>query len=126
MADILPFKGVIYNKEKIKEIEKVVTPPYDVISKDEQEQFYNLNPYNVIRITLGKNLAGDNEKENKYTRAADYLQQWLANGILVKESNDAIYIYEQKYTLKNGDVKSRKGFSPYPATGFQQQKDTSP
>ena len=110
MADILPFKGVIYNKEKIKEIEKVVTPQYDVISKDEQEQFYNLNPYNVIRITLGKNLAGDNEKENKYTRAADYLQQWLANGILVKESNDAIYVYEQKYTVKNGGSKTRMGF----------------
>ena len=110
MADILPFKGVVYNKEKVKEIEKVVTPPYDVISKDEQEQFYNLHPCNIIRITLGKDLSGDDEKNNKYTRAADCIRKWLADGTLIKENKDAIYIYEQKYAVKNGEEKVRKGF----------------
>ncbi|OGL38481.1 MAG: hypothetical protein A2042_08720 [Candidatus Schekmanbacteria bacterium GWA2_38_11] len=110
MAEILPFKGVIYNKEKINETEKVVTPPYDVISKDEQENFYRTHPYNIIRIILGKDIAGDDDKNNKYTRAAKYLQEWINDGILIKEKEDSIYIYEQKYHTKNNDLKTRRGF----------------
>jgi len=110
MAEILPFKGVIYNKEKINEISKVVTPPYDVISKEEQDGFYRLHPYNIIRIILGKDLPGDDEKNNKYTRAAKYLHEWIENGILIKESAESIYIYEQGYHTKNGELKVRRGF----------------
>jgi len=110
MAEILPFRGVIYNKEKINEPEKVVAPPYDVISKDEQENFYRTHPYNVIRIILGKENAGDDEKNNKYTRAAKYLEEWTSDGILVKEKENSIYVYEQKYHTKNNDLKTRRGF----------------
>ena len=50
MAQIIPFKGLRYNKEKIGDLAKVMTPPYDIISPDEQEQYYNMNDYNIIRL----------------------------------------------------------------------------
>ena len=33
MAVIAPFKGILYNPEKIGDMSKVIAPPYDVISQ---------------------------------------------------------------------------------------------
>ena len=53
MAIIAPFKGMAYNFEAFDDIPKLFAPPYDVISEEEQEEYYQANPYNVIRLTLG-------------------------------------------------------------------------
>ncbi len=39
MAAIKAFQAVYYNPEKIKNFDEVVCPPYDVISKEQQEQW---------------------------------------------------------------------------------------
>jgi len=109
MAEIKPFRGIIYNQEKIKDLAKVTAPPYDVISPLEQQLYYKSHPYNVIRLILGRELPQDNEKENKYTRAHCFFREWLSRGILKKEKEPAIYVYEKKYSLKGRDGR-RKGF----------------
>jgi len=58
MAIIAPFKGLTYNLDTVEDLSKVVAPPYDVISEDEQEAFYQADPYNVIRLILGKKKNG--------------------------------------------------------------------
>jgi uncharacterized protein (DUF1015 family) len=60
-------------------------------------------------LILGKDLAGDNEAENKYARAAGYLQEWQRRGILVKESAPALYFYEQVFAVA-GERHTRLGF----------------
>jgi uncharacterized protein (DUF1015 family) len=109
MAKIKPFRGIIYNQEKIKDLAKVTAPPYDVISPLEQQLYYKSHPYNVIRLILGLELPQDNEKENKYARARRFLREWLSGGILKKEKDPAIYVYEKEYSLKGRDGR-RKGF----------------
>lgn len=109
MADIAPFKGILYNLEKIKDPSRIVAPPYDVISKEEQDELYNSSPYNIIRILLGKDLAGDDEKENKYIRAARSLKEWQEKNILERDKDDCIYVYEQEFTV-DGQTKKRLGF----------------
>jgi len=99
MAVIRPFKAVRYNKDI--DLTKVCAPPYDIISPKEQLSFYENNPYNIVRLDFGLDEEGDNENYNKYTRARDYLNKWLEDGVLVKENEDAIYIYEQQFTLNN-------------------------
>jgi uncharacterized protein (DUF1015 family) len=71
MAIIAPFMGLTYNFETVDDLSKVVAPPYDVISEDEQEAFYEADPYNVIRLILGKKKLGDSDWDNRYTRSAD-------------------------------------------------------
>ena len=82
MADIIPFKGVRYNREKIKDFSEVVAPPYDVISEEEQGQLYKMNQYNIVRMLLGKSSLIDNDKDNKYVRAGRYLRDWQRKEIL--------------------------------------------
>ena len=69
MEEIKAFRGVLYNRQKVKEIEKVVTPPYDVILPEEREYFYNAHPYNIVRIILPESYPDDDDENNKYTRA---------------------------------------------------------
>ncbi len=111
MAEILPFKGIRYNLNKVGDLALVVSPPYDVISREEQENYYKLHPYNVIRLIFGKDLPGDTEEENKYTRAARYFQEWMSQHILVQDEQPAIYLYRQDYRLPHEEKeKSLTGF----------------
>ena len=109
MATILPFKGLRYNSEKIKDISKVITPPYDVISKKERDDYYQLHPDNIIRLILSKELPGDDQSNNKYTRSAESFETWRKEEILKEEAEPAIYIYAQEFTL-SGKKYIRRGF----------------
>jgi uncharacterized protein (DUF1015 family) len=108
MAEVKPFRGVIFNPEKV-DIGKVVSPPYDVISPEEQEELHASHPNNIVRIELGKKEGGDNERVNKYTRARDLLYKWMEEGILVRDASPAFYLYQQEYTTPNGELKERLG-----------------
>ncbi len=109
ILQIKPFRGVLYNKEKIKDLSKVMAPPYDVISPADQEFYYGIHSYNVIRLILGKEYPGDNISNNKYLRAGKYFREWLSRGILKKKKNEYIYIYEEEYFIE-GEKKKRRGF----------------
>jgi len=109
MAEVIPFKGLRYNPDIVGDFSKVTTPPYDIISKEEQEYFYNLSPYNSIRLELPKELPGDNEKNNKYTRAGETLQKWQDQKVLLRENQDCFYIYQQEFQLENKKTYTRTG-----------------
>ncbi len=64
MAKIYPFKGIIYNKKKIKKMDKVVSHPYDVISPKMQDYYYQQSDFNTIKLILGKEFAGDTQYNN--------------------------------------------------------------
>lgn len=109
MAAIKAFPALRYNLEKIKEISSVVTPPYDVISAYQQSQFYRAHTRNLIRIILGQEKKGDNQQNNKYTRAAAYLDKWIKEGVFIQDKSPAIYIYQQLFDFE-GEKISRIGF----------------
>ncbi len=107
MAEIKPFKGIRYNTQKVK-LEEVITEPYDRIPPSLQEEYYKRNPYNVVRIILGKDDDPEHPEKDKYKRANDYLAQWEKEGILVREDQDALYLYEQEFQARN-EKKKRMG-----------------
>ncbi len=105
----MPFRGIRYNLEPIEDLSKVLTPPYDVISPQDRERYYELHPYNIIRLILGKDLPDDNEHENKYTRAARFLHNWVREGVLKRDIYPSIYVYDQEFELE-GRKFVRRGF----------------
>lgn len=109
MANISPFRGTRYNLEKIKDMSAVTAPPYDVIPKEEQDQLYKMSQYNIIHMLLGKDSPGDNENNNKYTRAGKYLKDWQKKGVLKKDPEPSVYINLQEFKL-DGKIKKRTGF----------------
>ena len=108
MARIFPFRGIQYNQEKIKNLSDVMTPPYDVISKVEQEKFYKRHPNNIIRLILGQINDTDTPMNNRYTRAAEHFQAWRTTNILTQDDAPCLYITAVDFPV-NGKVLSRYG-----------------
>lgn len=107
MAEIQPFRGIRYNSEKVR-LEEVITEPYDRIPPPLQEEYYLRSPYNVVRIILGKDDDPEHPEKNKYRRAKIYLDEWEKKGILIREDQEALYLYEQEFQVK-GESKKRMG-----------------
>jgi uncharacterized protein (DUF1015 family) len=110
MAEIAPFRGLRYNQEKVPDLAQVVIPPYDVISREEQQAFHEKSPYNFIRLELGLPTPEDSSENNPHTRAAAWMRQWEHQGILVRNPKPSIYCYELDYKNGHQPVKTRKGF----------------
>jgi len=110
MPEIQAFRGIRYNLGRVGSLSQVVTPPYDVISPEMQDYFYKLHPYSFIRIDLNRIEPGDDdEKNNRYTRAARFYRQWLDEGILTVEPDPAVYVYHQEFNF-DGTTYVRRGF----------------
>ena len=92
MANISPFKGWRYNSELINDYTKVIVPPYDVITADEQNDYYDTSPYNYIRINLNRS-----KGDERYIDAAKFLESWKNESVLVEESDVVIYILSQSF-----------------------------
>lgn len=98
MADIQPFRGLRYNTKKIK-LKEVITEPYDRIPPPLQEEYYQRNPYSIVRVILGKDDDPEHPEKNKYKRANLYLDEWEKAGILAREEQEALYLYEQEFEV---------------------------
>jgi len=109
MANVVPFRGVRYNPQKFEKLDVVVSQPYDRVRYGLQDKYYALSPYNIVRIIRGKEQEGDNESNNVYTRARQFYQQWLQEGVLIREPQPAIYVYHQEFTV-NGQKRVRKAY----------------
>jgi uncharacterized protein (DUF1015 family) len=110
MAEIAPFRGLRYNEKIFSDLAEVVTPPYDVISPDEQQVFHDRNPYNMIRLELGLSTPEDTESDNPHSRASAFIRQWEHEGILVRDAKPSVYNYELDYANGSKTIKTRKGF----------------
>lgn len=110
MANIFPFQAYRYTS-KAGALQGVVTQPYDKISPQMQQGYLKANPYNLVRIILGERLLSDSESDNVYTRAAGYLNDWIAQGILAPDAEPSVFAYFQEFTSPDGGERLvRKGF----------------
>jgi uncharacterized protein (DUF1015 family) len=98
MAIVSPFRAWRYNPERVP-VQQVVTQPYDKITPEMQEGYYQSSTYNLVRIILGKKQPGDGEAENVYTRAAASFQDWRQTGILKRDGEPSIYRYSQTFRV---------------------------
>ena len=101
MADVIPFRGILYNPDKVDNLADVITPPFDVISGTEQEVFYARSPFNMVRLILGKASADDSPSHNPHSRAADHLKNWVAERSLVRDIVPAFYLTTLDFTIDN-------------------------
>jgi uncharacterized protein (DUF1015 family) len=106
MAEIIPFRGILYNPEKV-DVSLTTAPPYDIVTPEFKEELYRKDPHNIIRIDFGKDSDSDNGNENRYTRAAGCLSDWLREGILIHDPEPSFYFYEITYEIKGKGMKTR-------------------
>ncbi len=109
MAEVLPFIGTRYNSRLIENLSHVLAPPYDVITPESQRLYYYRHPNNVVRLIVGHDRVADDEYNNKYIRAANYLQTWKRDGILVEDNKKCLYVCEQEFSQPGLGTLRRRG-----------------
>ena len=109
MADIRAFRGFRYDLGRAGALSDLVAPPYDVVDASLQQALYDRSPYNAIRLELTKDEPGDNENENRYTRAGVTLKYWHAQDVMRQDSLRQVYVCEQEFTVEGRTFK-RRGF----------------
>jgi uncharacterized protein (DUF1015 family) len=112
MAEIFPFRALHYHPEKVGELSRVITQPYDKITPEMQARYYGLSPYNLARVIRGRQTGADTPLDNVYSRAARDFRNWVEDGVLVSNVEPAIYPYYQEYSIPGQPSirKQRRGF----------------
>jgi uncharacterized protein (DUF1015 family) len=109
LATVRPFHGIFYDPERV-DLSRVLAPPYDVISPSDQRRYYQQDPHNVVRLIAGEVHPTDTPEDNKYTRAAAFFRQWLADGTLRQESSPGLHVYRHRFIDPlNGQARERRG-----------------
>ncbi len=122
MARIHPFRSLRYSA-RAGDIAALATLPYDVISEDLEREYKARSPYNFAHLILPR---GD------YSGAAGRLAEWKRSGILERDSEEAVFVYEQVFPAPgSGELLTRRGFvalgdtEPYGRTVFRHEHTLS-
>ncbi len=106
MAEIAPFRGILYDTGVV-EASRVLAPPYDVIDEQERQELMDRDPHNAVRLILP-----EGQGDEKYGVAARVLDSWLGDGALRRDDRPALYRYHQVFTSAElgGRSVTRRGF----------------
>jgi uncharacterized protein (DUF1015 family) len=108
--DVRPFRAEHFDAGKVGDWGLCLSRPYDVISPEEQDGYYQRHPYNVVRLILNKTEANDNETSNRYTRSRDLLEAWRREGVIKSTTRPSYWVYEEEFVAE--------GYPPRKVNGF--------
>ena len=95
MIKIKPFRGL---RPTVELADKVASPPYDVLSSQEAREMAAENSISFLHINKPEiDLPADTDpySELVYNTGRDNLQKFIADGTLVQDERESIYIYRQ-------------------------------
>jgi len=104
MAEIAAMLPLRYRDNAL--LERLVAPPYDVIDAAQRAELAARHPQNVVHIDLP---AGDGDA--RYENARRLFLSWQEQGVLVRESEPALFRHAQSFEPPGGGERLvRKGF----------------
>jgi uncharacterized protein (DUF1015 family) len=106
MALIEPLRALRYDPSRTDGLQDVVAPPYDVIDAGQRSALVARSPYNVVQVDLPQAQAGG----DPYAAAAELLERWCAEGVIVQDDTPALWPLAQDYTGPDGRRRTRHGF----------------
>ncbi len=110
MPEIRAFRALRYNPDVVPDLARVVAPPYDVIPPALRADLATRDPRNVVAIELPV-AAGATDPDEMYRQAARLFREWRTEGVLLKDRQPALYVYEQEYTLPGTSTRrAQRGF----------------
>src|ERR1700677_3737888 len=104
MAEIQPLRALRYDLDYTGGLQDVVAPPYDVIDEEQRAALEARSPYNVVRIDLPRG------GEDRYDRAAALLDDWRAQGVVIRDEGEALWRLSQEYMDADGERRTREGW----------------
>ncbi|NQT28006.1 MAG: DUF1015 domain-containing protein [Candidatus Omnitrophica bacterium] len=122
---VKPFCATYYNPLGTKNYSDVICPPYDVISKKQLSFLRKKSPYNFSHVLIA-------DKRN-YQEKGVLLNEWVKKGVLIDDSQESYYLYEQKFNVEGKQFTrfgllsllqmNKKGIFPHEHTLTAPKKD---
>lgn len=109
MSVIRPFRGIRYSTQPGDNLSTRIAPPYDVLSAEDRAAYLARDPRNFLAIDLPHVPPKAAGPQPAYDAAAATMRGWLADGTLVRDVTQTIYVYHQGYT-HGGRAYTRKKF----------------
>ena len=100
MSDVRAFRALRYARE----LGPRLAGPYDTIAPEERERLA-AEPESIVHLTLPPGEEG----ERDYSAAAETLERWLRDGVLLRDETPSLYAYEQ-VALIAGEQRRRRGY----------------
>jgi uncharacterized protein (DUF1015 family) len=128
MAEVQTLNALHYNLAAIPALDDVVAPPYDVIDATQRQALLARSPFNVVEIDLPEAPEG----RDPYEHAAETLEEWTLQGMLVGDREPAIWALTQDYAAPDGSRHTRRGLlvrvrvSEYGPGGVRPHERTQP
>jgi uncharacterized protein (DUF1015 family) len=104
MANIEPIRALRYDPDLTGGLQDVVAPPYDVIDDQQRANLEARSPYNIVRVDLPRG------GEDRYEKAAELLDRWRAEAVMLRDGDAALWTLAQDYTGPDGRRRTRQGF----------------
>ena len=96
-----PFRALRYADTD--RLERLVAPPYDVLSEAQTEDLARRDPDNIVHVDVPRG-GGD-----RYARAADRLERWRADGVLIADDRPSFTLYRMRFTDATGAARDVVG-----------------
>jgi uncharacterized protein (DUF1015 family) len=106
MPAVSPFRALCYAPRLRGELDRLVAPPYDVLTDEQRRGLAEGHSHNVVHLDLPRPSGG----EDPYQAASGLLERWVQDGVLVRDSRPAFYACEQIYRDPSGREAARRGF----------------
>ena len=97
-----PFQALRYRRNV--DLHEVCSPPYDVLSDLDRLALATAHANNIVHIDMPLASSG-----NAYEHAAVVLNQWITEGVLVRDDQPSFTLYRMKFTDTTGKARNVVG-----------------
>ena len=94
-----PFRALRYDPERAGSLDRLVAPPYDVVTPELRAKLLAESPYNAVRLV----------RPDAPEEAARDLAAWRSEGVLVREEEPAVWVLEEMFVGPDGVERTRLG-----------------
>jgi uncharacterized protein (DUF1015 family) len=126
VARLQPFPAIRYDLDRV-DLDRVISPPYDVIDDEQRAELAGRDPHNAVRIDLPV----DEDGRDRYEVARSLLAGWRDEGVLVTDDRPTFTLYRMSYLDDAGVARRTTGvvgaleLSP-PGTDILPHEHTTP
>ncbi len=100
MVRVMPFRGFRYDSAVVGDWGGVLGPPYDIVDAGQTAALRAASPHQISHIEMASG-------EAEIARAAQLLQDWRAEGVILREERPAFYLHEHRF-MANGQEQTRR------------------
>ena len=97
MPKLTPIHAVTYNTASNRDLSTRITPPYDVLDEQRKQTLLARDPHNIVAIDLPVTPPKTVGPDAAYRQAACCLQQWMDQGVLIRDETPAVFAYQQSF-----------------------------